>query len=210
MRGGKTTVGTLPRVLVAAINWTPIIAAGVGGATAILAGLVSAWVSARTTRAQLQMESARAREEREHADKGIRRGIYARLLNEERNVWKQLSGGPNAPKEEVEAWLTPLFEPLNEVILTGTTEVASAAVKLYSVVIDVGDVTLRFHANKATMGEWEQLAERDWPKAVTELLDAMRVETSADGRPVDWSVTGNRKLNDAEQDSAGPPAQPAK
>jgi hypothetical protein len=179
--------------VIAAIDWTSIIAVVAGGSTAILGGLVTAIFGTRAVKHQEAAASERAALKRAETSKAERRALYLRLVVAERDVWAKVRNHPRAPPEEMRSWVVSLFEPVTGVLLSGNASVATAAVKLHMIVQRTW-VVGQAREGTSPDAEWTDLVDVQWRAATRELIDAMRSDVAADGAPVAWTSAGARDV----------------
>lgn len=175
----------MPGVL-AAINWTLLLATSVTGLTAIvvsIVGYLASRLSATSAARQTEAETERLRVTHEEAHRQHRQGVYHDLLNVERK-WvllasDALDSGDFTILNDPDDPGPLLYVHLNGVVMFGTRLVAEAAV-VYLHAFQAARVHMRHHNAEHALSSLDEVYD-----ARRRLINAMRVDVAPDSAPIE-------------------------
>jgi hypothetical protein len=180
--------------VLATLDWTPILSALLGGATALGAAALTSFLSAKSAATQAAVQVADTEQRRVDELRATRREVYSRYLAEERRVWLETGHADSA--DEVGESVRSLYAASNEVQLVGGPAVATAATQLHNYLGRMERLAEEYFVAVGPEGNDSPVAEAAgalmraaryaWLIRRRKLIDLMRAEVVPDAAPIHW------------------------
>jgi hypothetical protein len=173
--------------MVAAINWTVILASAATGATAIIVagiGYLGNRLATSAATSQIEAEGGRFQAELQEERRRQRQDLYRELMVSERRIAIRLN--EQEPLNDLSEDFRIMLGHVHTVILVGPKEVAAQALAFTRAVRSV-----RVAVRREGYGAATRAASFQWNSSRRSMIDAMRMDVAADAARIEnWDEVG--------------------